>query len=438
MEIPHTKKTTFTSWDKTVSITTIHQKPDRVRTLKENISEIQIPRGSGLSLAPVSFGHDIIVREVSSFNRILEFNATEKTVVVESGITLGKLLEWSFKEKLFFPVLPGSPQITVGGCIAGNVHGKNPSKDGSFKEHVIEIELFHPKFGSRIIESGSDLFEATCGGLGLTGIITKAKIQLYDLPSDRIVMSAKKVDSLTDAIKIFEENSNADILYSWHIGSVFKNFGKGVLQIGSFSSGFHDKNLIIPKPSDTKKIQLPFSFWGKITAGLILYIFRKLELRRGKTERNIFNAFFPFTGPAKWIHALYGKKGFREYQILVSKNNINNFINDLTELVMKEKPNLIFIGLRPFRGNQKFLQFSGDGISIALNFKNSSSDIQFLNKIDELAISHHAIPNIIKDSRLSKNVVEKCYPQYDKFKNILKDIDTDRIFRSYVSQQLDL
>src|SRR5690349_11705877 len=114
MEIPHTKKTTFTSWDKTVSITTLHQKPDRMRTLKEKIIEIQIPRGSGLSLAPVSFGHDAIVREVSSFNRILEFNSIEKTIVVESGITLGKLLEWSFKEKLFFPVLPGSPQITIG------------------------------------------------------------------------------------------------------------------------------------------------------------------------------------------------------------------------------------------------------------------------------------------------------------------------------------
>ena len=437
MKIENIRNTTFTSWDKTISISTLHQRPDRIRMIEEKITEPQIARGSGLSLAPTSFGKNILVREVSSFNRILEFDPEHKTVMVEPGITLGKLLEWSFKEKLFLPVLPGSPQITIGGCIAGNVHGKNPSKDGTFKEHVIELELYHPKSGRKTTGKDSELFVATCGGLGLTGIITRAKLQLYDLPSDRIMMEPHKVESLVDAFNIFEQNSDADILYSWHIGSIFKNFGRGVLQIGSFANGFLNKDLKIPKNTN-KEIQLPFSIWGKISTSLILSIFRDIELRNKKMEKNIFNVFFPFTGPAKWVHILYGKNGFREYQILVSKKDVTSFIDDLTKLIMREKPDLNMIGLRPFKGNQRFLQFSGNGLSMALDFKNSTSNIQFLNKIDELVISYQAIPNIMKDSRLPKRVVEKCYPQYNEFQNILKKIDPDRVFNSYISQQIGL
>src|SRR5579885_2495991 len=183
MPISHTKNTVFTSFDKTVSLTTYHQRPDRIRMLEEINTNVQIPRGAGLSYVPASFGRDTLVRELSYFNRILEFNSIEKTVVVEPGITLEKLLEWSFKEKLYLPVQPGYPKITIGGCIAANVHGKNPLKYGSFKDHVIWLELFHPQNSSKIIvERNSELFDATCGGLGLTGIITRVKLQLCDLP----------------------------------------------------------------------------------------------------------------------------------------------------------------------------------------------------------------------------------------------------------------
>lgn len=438
MKIRFTKNTTFTSFDKTVSITTLHQKPDRTRMLEENITTFQIPRGSGLSYVPASFGQDVLVRELSTFNRILEFDVKQKTVVVESGITLKKLLEWSFTEKLYLPVQPGYPDITIGGCIAANVHGKNPHKYGSFKEHVIWLELFHPKNGSRTTESRSELFEATFGGLGLTGIITKVKIQLRDLPSDRITIEPRKVDSMIESVEIFERNPDSEILYAWHNGSTLKNFEKGVVQVGSFSEGFLDYNLIVPKKTSIKKFQIPISFWGKFTISLFNSINRNIETSQNKIEKNIFNTFFPFTFSTQWYFVLYGKKGFRECQILASKNDIRDFIHDLTSLIRKEKPDLHLIGLKPFRGDQKFLQYCRDGLSITLDLKNSLSTGHFLSKIDELIMSYKALPYIIKDSRLPKNVVEKCYPQYEEFRNLLKKIDPDRVFKSHLSEQLNL
>lgn len=438
MKIRYTKNTTFTSFDKTVSITTLHQRPDRMRMLKEKNTYFQIPRGSGLSYVPASFGQDILVRELSYFNRILEFDVQQKTVVVESGVTLKKLLEWSFKEKLYLSVQPGYPEITIGGCVAANVHGKNPLKYGSFKEHIIWLELFHPNSGSKIVEPNSELFDATCGGLGLTGIITRIKLQLYNLPSDRITIETKKVDSMMDSVEVFTKNSDAEILYGWHDGSSL-NFEKGFVQIGSFSDGFLSTDLSIPKKKiSLNQIPIPVSLWGKSTSFLFNFMYRTIGLSRSKTEKNIFNSFFPLTGISKWFYTLYGKRGFREYQILVSKSNVKDFITDFTSLIKKEKPNLLFMGLKPFRGNQKFLQYSRDGLSNTLIFNNSLSTDHFLSKLDKLIMSYEVIPYIIKDSRLQKNVVEKCYPQYAEFKNILKKIDPDRIFKSYVSEQLGL
>ena len=133
-----------------------HQRPDRLRMLNDRNEEFQIPRGAGLSYAPASFGKDRLIRDMCSFDRILEFDESSKIVVVEAGISLKKLLMWSFSKQLFLPVLPGQPEITVGGCVAANVHGKNPYKDGTFMEQVEWIELSHPTLGTKIISRSNE------------------------------------------------------------------------------------------------------------------------------------------------------------------------------------------------------------------------------------------------------------------------------------------
>ena len=140
----------------------------------------------------------------------------------------------------------------------------------------------------------------------------------------------------------------------------------------------------------------------------------------------------------KWFYFLYGGEKFRVYQILVQTENITKFLSDLTELIIQNKPNLTIVVLKPFRGEQKFLQFCGNGMSVILEIKNSDNDLKFLSELDELIISHHALPYIIKDSRLSKRVVEECYPEYLKFKEFLHKIDPERIFRSEISERLNL
>ena len=419
-----------------------HQRPDRLRMLNDRNEEFQIPRGAGLSYAPASFGKDRLIRDMCSFDRILEFDESSKIVVVEAGISLKKLLTWSFSKQLFLPVLPGQPEITVGGCVAANVHGKNPYKDGTFMEHVEWIELSHPTLGTKIISRSNEkkIFNATCGGLGLTGIITKVALKLQKLSSEIVILSPKKTESLKNTLEIMKQHTSDDLLYSWNMGSTLFNFGKGIVTSGIFSDDSSSKTLQIKerKGMNSNDRLLPFSLWNTLSSPIINSINRKIQSGKNIVKKDVYSALFPFVGTARMFYGLYGSNGFNEYQVLIKKKYSVEFIDDLTKLIKAEKPSLTILVMKLFNGKQKLLHFSDEGLSIILNLKHCNSTLKFLKKLDDIVISYKALPYIVKDSRLTKEVVEQCYPEYHVFKEILNEIDPKRIFKSELSERMNL
>ena len=419
-----------------------HQRPDRLRMLNDRNEEFQIPRGAGLSYAPASFGKDRLIRDMCSFDRILEFDESSKIVVVEAGISLKKLLTWSFSKQLFLPVLPGQPEITVGGCVAANVHGKNPYKDGTFMEHVEWIELSHPTLGTKIISRSNEkkIFNATCGGLGLTGIITKVALKLQKLSSEIVILSPKKTESLKNTLEIMKQHTSDDLLYSWNMGSTLFNFGKGIVTSGIFSDDSSSKTPQIKerKGMNSNDRLLPFSLWNTLSSPIINSINRKIQSGKNIVKKDVYSALFPFVGTARMFYGLYGSNGFNEYQVLIKKKYSVEFIDDLTKLIKSEKPSLTILVMKLFNGKQKLLHFSDEGLSIILNLKHCNSTLKFLKKLDDILISYKALPYIVKDSRLTKEVVEQCYPEYHVFKEILNEIDPKRIFKSELSERMNL
>jgi decaprenylphospho-beta-D-ribofuranose 2-oxidase len=410
--------------------------------LNDRNEEFQIPRGAGLSYTPASFGKDKLIRDMCSFDRILEFDESSKIVVVEAGISLKKLLTWSFSKQLFLPVLPGQPEITVGGCVAANVHGKNPYKDGTFMEQVEWIELSHPTLGTKIISRSNEkkIFDATCGGLGLTGIITKVALKLQKLSSEIIILSSKKTESLKNTLEIMKQHTSDDLLYSWNMGSTLFNFGKGIVTSGIFSDDSSSKTLQIKerKSMNSNDRLLPFSLWNTLSSPIINSINQKIQSGKNIVKKDVYSALFPFVGTARMFYGLYGSNGFNEYQVLIKKKYSVEFIDDLTKLIKSEKPSLTILVMKLFNGKQKLLHFSDEGLSIILNLKHCNSTLKFLKKLDDIVISYKALPYIVKDSRLTKEVVEQCYPEYHVFKEILNEIDPKRIFKSELSERMNL
>lgn len=437
------KESTFVSFDGSVKICTAHQRPDRYRHLEMDFGiQPRIARGGGYSFSAASFGEKILVQEMGGFDRFLGFDQARKTVKVEAGMPLGKLMDWAMKRCLYFPVLPGYPEITIGGCVAVDAHGKNPWKDGTFSEWVTEINLFHPEHGYMRLsqDANPETFGLTCGGFGMTGIIVDVTLQLIELPSNAFEVKIIPVASLNEAMrKLAEYSDRSDFIYSWHDGTRRgKAFGTGMIFLGSWLEG---KQADIRVRLKTKtmtarsRAEMPFSLWTGFTVAAANRIFMAINKSSPVEIIDVDKATFPFAYNTLY-HRFYGRKGFAEIQVLVGQHVAETFVQKLHDLVEQYDPPLVMISLKMFRGKQASLSMSGEGYLIALNFYRNSKLSAFLELIDQLVVETGAQPNLSKDSRISKAVVSQTLPNYAGFKSRLLQFDALRMCQSELSNRI--
>src|SRR5258708_4875251 len=183
-DAPGLETTTFVSFDGGVSTRASYCRPDRYRTIEDHAARtLRTARGGGYSYAAASFDGGSLVEDMTRLNRVLSIDPASRVVEVEAGMTLGDLFALTAPLGLWLPVQPGYPDITIGGCIAANVHGKNPHREGTFESSVVSLNLYHPQRGTVRIdrENETELFELTCGGYGLARIILAATLPLEPL-----------------------------------------------------------------------------------------------------------------------------------------------------------------------------------------------------------------------------------------------------------------
>lgn len=437
------KESSFVSFDGTVELCTSHQRPDRYRHLEMDFgSQSRIVRGGGYSFSAASFGEKTLVQEMSGFDRFLDFDPARKTVKVEAGMPLGKLMSWAMKRGLYFPVLPGYPEITIGGCVAVDAHGKNPWKDGTFSEWVAEINLFHPTYGYMRLSKyeNQEAFGLTCGGFGMTGIIVDVTLQLVELPSNAFEVKKIPVASLSEAMQILAEYSDeSDCIYSWHDGMRRgKAFGAGVVFLGSWLEGNQAeinarlKDKIMTACSRAK---MPFSVWNDFSVAVANRLFMAMNKSRPIEILDVNKATFPFAYNTLY-HRFYGRIGFAEIQVLVAQQFAEKFIQKLQDLIERYNPPLVMISLKMFRGKQESISMAGDGYLIALNFYRSSTLSEFMELIDQLVIESGAQPNLSKDSRITGAVASQTLPNYAGFKSRLQAFDPLRLYQSELSNRI--
>ncbi|MGA9422763.1 MAG: FAD-binding oxidoreductase, partial [Rhodanobacteraceae bacterium] len=166
------------------------QQPDRYRLIEALPHDRpRIARGSGVSYVGASFGNDAIVQQLGAFNRVLEFDTQNGLLTVEAGARIGDVQRFALAHDWYLPITPGHPAATIGGCIAADVHGKNPARDGTFREQLESIELWRAGSGTFVANANenADVFLATCAGFGLTGILLNATVRLARAPSGLVL-----------------------------------------------------------------------------------------------------------------------------------------------------------------------------------------------------------------------------------------------------------
>lgn len=440
------ERTTLVSFDGGVRDEVEFQRPDRYRMIEADLgTRPRIARGGGYSYAAASFGAGSLVVDMTRFNRVLRFNPPARLVEVEAGATLGDLLALTAPAGLWLPVQPGYPAITVGGCIAANVHGKNPAAAGTFARHVVDLTLFHPKHGTMRIDAATDpaLFELTCGGYGLTGVIVAATLRLAPLPGTRLSMRRTLLPDLEAGLSVARAGAGVDAFrYTWQDAAPgTRPFGRGVAYEGTFLAGpprreecARNYRLL----TAASRARWPASVWNRATTGVMNWTYYAAErLRPEVTEISLFDSLFPFARRPE-IFLLFGRPGFVEYQALVPDDQADRFLSRLRDLVTRRRVPSVLLSMKPFRGTQRLLRFERDGICVTIYLSRSSATVEFLPTLDELAVATGSIVNIIKDSRLPASVVRALYPDYEVFREALRSYDPQRLFRSELSERLDL
>jgi decaprenylphospho-beta-D-ribofuranose 2-oxidase len=441
-----TETTTFHSFDGGFSERAAFCRPDRYRAVEASIGAGGvIARGGGYSYAAASFGAGSRVLDMTRFDRVLRFLPDQRLVEVEAGMRLEQLLAISAPRGLILPVQPGYPAITVGGCIAANVHGKNPEREGTFRHSVVDLTLFHPRLGTLRIDrqSQAELFELTCGGYGLTGIILAATLRLEPLPGWTASVERVPIATLAEGLaQIRERTPSAAFAYTWHQGAPASGvFGRGLVYVGQIPQGPLPLDAAAPRYrrlTAASRSHFGVPLWGAATSRLLGASFDALErLRPARREVPLFEALFPFARRGEYF-LLYGRRGLAEYQSLVPDAAAPDFLRALEREALRVRAPVVMASMKLFRGEPSLLRFEAHGVCVTLDLVRSAAGLRFLETLDRLTLEHTALPHIVKDSRLPADVVARSYPGHEEFREKRRALDPEHQFRSELSTRLGL
>ena len=438
------EKKKIKSFDQSRSLEIFIKNSEKHKYLENDSRSVEnlITMGSCYSYVAAAFKKNSLSIDIKKFNRILFFDKEKKIITVEAGMKIFELLNFTLKYNLWIPQIPGYPFISIGGAVAANVHGKSCAFYGTIKNSVKEMRIFHKSYGWLNLnsEENKDIFDLTIGGLGLTGTIISVTFKLEEIHNFNFLTIIKEVKSISETIDFLETSDKKNLIYSWNtldLTSDLKSFGKGII----FENKIDEKNSLnsFKQIKYTHKKRLsPLKLWNNLTIKCFNYLFIKYQKYKKNVYRDSFsNVIFPFYNKEIYF-SLFGHKGFLESQILISRTRIDEFLEEFKYKINIHKPCITLFSLKKMSGEQKYLRFEDNKICLTFDMVRNNKSILFLNELYELYIKYNVVPSIIKDSNLDKDTFDNCYKEADIFREKLKEFDPKRIYRSDLSDRLNI
>ena len=402
-----------------------------------------IPRGNGRCYGDAS----LALRTISTlkYDKILGFDIATGIFTCQSGLTLDQILDVIVPKGWFLPVTPGTKFITVGGAVASDVHGKNHHIDGSFSNHIVQMKIALGS-GEMIGCSPSehiDLFEATCGGMGLTGLITEVSFQLKKIETSFIRQKQVKAENLEEVIRLFDQYHDYTYSVAW-IDCLKKgaNFGRSILILGEHAS-IADLNksqkkepLQLPKK---KQITFPFNLptWVLNTFTVKAFNFLYYSKNTKKEINNVVSYepfFYPLDAILHWNRG-YGKSGFVQYQFVLPLEAKQGLVEILRKISDKGMGSFLAV-LKVFGKQESIISFPKEGYTLALDFPVRPGLLEFLDELDQIVLDYGGRLYMSKDARMKPAVLQQGYPHLEQFKNIVRKYNPDGKIQSIQSDRL--
>ncbi len=397
-----------------------------------------IPYGNGRSYGDSALSEYIV--HMRPHDYFIHFNEDSGLLHVQSGVLLSEILESFVPRGWFLKVTPGTKLITVGGAIASDVHGKNHHIEGCFSECVQEFEIMLAD--GQVVICSRDvtpvLFKATCGGMGLTGVILNAKITLKKINSQYIDQTTTKTQNLKETFEAFEEYNASPYSVAWiDCQAKGDDIGRCLLMAGDFRN---DGQLDY---THQNKLSIPFNFPSLALNNLSVRSFnwlyyKKVKERVSKQKVDIDTFFYPLDAIGHW-NRIYGKKGFTQYQFILPKETSYEGLEMILKTISDSGKGSFLAVLKLYgKANDNYLSFPMEGYSLALDFKMEKGTLELLNQLDEIVLQYQGRIYLTKDSRVSKTVFEQGYPQIDRFRQYRKENKMDKTFQSLQSKRVEI
>jgi len=414
-----------------------------LQTLKE--THQFIPRGNGRCYGDASLASETI--STLKFDKVLQFDPINGIFECESGLTLDKILEIIVPKGWFLPVTPGTKFITVGGAVGSDVHGKNHHVDGSFSNHIVSMQILLSD-GTMVTCTPSqnpDLFQATCGGMGLTGLITTVAFRLKKIETSYIRQKQLKAENLEEVIKMFEEYKDYTYSVAWiDCLKKGKNFGRSILMLGEHAllkdldESKAKEPLKLPRK---KQITFPFNLPSWVLNSFTVKMFNFLYY--GKNFRKEINNivsyepfFYPLDAILHWNRG-YGKKGFVQYQFVLPLSAGAGLVEILTKISDKGLGSFLAV-LKVFGKQDDLISFPSEGYTLALDFPVRAGLLEFLDELDQVVLKYGGRLYMSKDARMKPEVLKAGYSRLDEFRAIVKKYNPSGKISSIQSRRLML
>ncbi|WP_442790998.1 FAD-binding protein [Nocardia sp. NBC_01327] len=408
-----------------------------------------IARGLGRSYGDHAQNSGGLVINMPALNRIHRIDRDSRLVDVDGGVSLDQLMKAALPFGLWVPVLPGTRQVTIGGAIASDIHGKNHHSEGSFGNHVRSIDLLTADGKVQTIgpKKNAKLFWATVGGNGLTGIVLRATIEMVATETAYFINDGVKTSTLDETIAAHSDGSEANYTYSsawFDVMNPLPKLGRATITRGRLAK-------LDELPAKKQRNPLKFDAPQLLTVPNIFPSFTANRLTLGSVGeayyamggnytgkiQNLTQFYHPLDMIAEWNRA-YGPAGFLQYQFVVPTEAVDEF----KKIIIDIQASGHYSALNVFKlfgaGNPAPLSFPMPGWNICVDFPIRAGLNELVTDLDRRVTEFGGRLYTAKDSRTTAETFHKMYPRIDEWIKIRRSVDPTGVFMSDMARRLEL
>jgi FAD/FMN-containing dehydrogenase len=425
------------------------EKLDELRSVVASNTTSIIARGAGRAYGDAALNADNRVVNVERLNRMLAFDADTCILRCEAGVTLAEVIDVFLPRGFFPPVTPGTRFVTLGGSVAADVHGKNHHRDSSLATHVLSLDVLlasgEVRHCSR--EENADLFWATAGGMGLTGVILELELRLRRIESAYLRGEIIRAANLDAAIEAFERTDGQyGSSVAWiDCASTGGSLGRSVLTVGDFAmrNALDARRRQEPYRIGARpRAIIPFNLPGFALNPFSVRLFNEAWwwLHRGGGTPHLFDYdsfFYPLDSIHHW-NRMYGRRGFVQYQCVWPLAESRAGLIEVVEAIARSRRGSFLTVLKKFGAQEGMQSFPMPGYTLALDFPVTDGLLQFLDGLDQMVLKRGGRVYLAKDARLRPEVFRAMYPGFGKWRAVKAAVDPAWRFSSSLSRRLEM